>query len=60
MTNNSGGIPFAIVNQFDDISTDLSIRDGINRREAGERFYTAQESLDKLEKVIKIGNQHEQ
>ena len=54
--NNSGGIPFAVQsNQFDDVATDLAIRDGIARREAGERFYTAEESLGRLRKVIEAG-----
>ena len=54
--NNSGGIPFAIQNsQFNDIATDLAIRDGIARRETGERFYTAEESLGRLREAIEVG-----
>ena len=57
--NNSNGIPFAVQNNpFDDVATDLAIRDGLARREAGERFYTADESLAKLRATIKAGGSH--
>ena len=54
--NNRGGIPFAVQNsQFDDTITDLAIRDRIARREVGEHFYTADESLELLRKAIELG-----
>ena len=53
-SNNQGGLPFdvAVPRAAD---ADKNISDAIARREAGARFYTADESLDVLRKAIKGG-----
>jgi len=54
--NNNGGLPFAVGHQsFDNTATDTAIAQGIARREAGEPFYTAQESLARLQQAVQTG-----
>ena len=51
----TGGLPFAVGRGVDH---DTSIREAIARRKAGERFYTAEESLANMRAAIKVGVEH--
>ena len=47
-----GGIPFAVTHGAD---RDVAIQEAIARRKAGERFYTAEETLANMRAAIKTG-----
>ena len=51
----AGGIPFAVAH---DIDRDAVIREAIARRKAGERFYTAEETLAHMKDAIAEGAKH--
>jgi len=48
----TGGIPFPVTHNID---RDASIRDAINRRKSGERFYTADEFMSHMKAAIAEG-----
>lgn len=51
----TGGIPFAVAHRAD---RDSAIVEAIERRRAGERFYSAEESLAHMREAIKEGAKH--
>ena len=49
----AGGIPFAVKRMANhDVDRDAAIREAMNRRKSGERFYTADEFLSHIKAAI--------
>ena len=51
----AGGIPFAVKHKFDN---DYTLREAVNYRRAGGEFITAEQSLEYLRTVIRVGQKN--